>query len=72
MLVSGIRGSLLGLGVLNIMLALFFALYGWNAWKFHLDCKPILKNLFRGSVFRQKTTIKRPNFFQLSFSFFKV
>ena len=44
MLVFGIRGNLLGLGCLNTILALVFALYGWNTWKFHLNCKLILKN----------------------------
>ena len=38
MLMSGIRGILLGLECLNTILALVFILYGLNAWKFHLDC----------------------------------
>ena len=63
MIVSGIRDSLLGLGCLNTILALVFALYGWNARKFHLDCKLILENLFKEGFFQQKTTMKRPRFF---------
>ena len=51
MLVSGFGDNLLGLGSLNTIPALVFALYGWNASKFDLDCKLILKNLFREGVF---------------------
>ena len=64
--------SLLGLGCVNTILTLAFALYEWNAWKCYFDCKIILKNLFRGGVFRETATIKRPTYFQFSFNFFKV
>ena len=72
MLLSGTRANLFCLGYLIMILDMVFASYGWNAWKFDLDCKLILKNLFRGSAFWHKITIKRLNFFQLSFNFIKV
>ena len=59
MLVSGIRGNLLGFGFLNTILELVFASYGWNVWKFHFNCKLILEKFFRGGVFRQKNNNKK-------------
>ena len=54
MLVSGIRGNLLGFGFLNTILELVFASYGWNVWKFHFNCKIILETIFQRRRFSTK------------------